>query len=643
MVTRRGFLRCAGVLPIGASLVPSFLSRMDECLACAQTGLGAEAELIYAGKPLSYWLSGIASGNYDPGEEDLVEIGMFRHFGDAAIPGLIEAMDTNAWFTVSHELQSIPSPAGVQALAQALQHEQVRVRMGAVSALLHIASKNLNTRSDLRVSFTRALPALAEMVKTEEKPGPVWYATRLLRGYGPQIDSTFILPKVAECRNAGLWVSALPGRLNDFKEEEVVPILVERLEDANRFVRWAAAAALSHFEPDHQGIIPVFLDNVAHRHETCLIHYFNLDRILPRAMPGLIQIIKSDFPLVRIGVVRIMGQMNPEAVTPTITGMFDDKSDEIRQQAVYSLSRLNDAMAKPLLIRALQDRGHQVRAAARNCLKQRRRHCLAISCVPELQRLLEQGNSISQVSAALALGHLGHEARNALPSLRIKLEHEDPYVRLGAAIALARIEHDGEGLVEILSTGLNHPEEGIREEAIEVFLQLRPSGEAILPGIIEGLRNPGNYQQIPGEMLSMVAAMGPEAEPALPHLLGLLAVPWVGRDIMEVLPKIGPKAIGPLTELIQNGDPLAQHRSVEAIGLMGVEAEKAVPMLIQLLKNGSAGLRIKAAEALGNIGPRAAEAVPLLSGVLQDRDIALRLRAKEAIAKIQGEPVATDA
>ena len=329
--------------------------------------------------------------------------------------------------------------------------------------------------------------------------------------------------------------------------------------------------------------------------------------------------------------------MTPEAVIPAIMGMFDDESDEVRQQAVYSLSRFNDAMAKPLLIRALQDQGHQVRAAARNCLKERNRHCLAISCLPELRRLLDQGNSVSQVSAALALGHLGQEARDAFPSLRRQLEHEDSYVQLGAAISLARIESDGEGLVEILSTGLNHPEDGIREEAIEILLHLRPIAEAVLPGIIEVLQNPGNYQRIPRELLPMVAAMGHDAEPALPHLLDLLTDSWVGRDVMEVLPRIGPKAIGPLTELIQNGDPLAQQRSVEAIGLMGVEAEKTVPMLIQLLKSGSAGLRIKAAEALGNIGPGAAEAVPLLSGVLQDRDIALRIRAKEAIAKIQVE------
>jgi len=638
MVTRRDLLRYASALPMGASFIPSILGRMESSHACAQGALEADAELLYVGKPLSYWISRLISEDYEPGEEDFAETRMFRHFGDAAIPGLIEAIDTDVWFLVVFAFEAIASPAAVEGLTQLLRHEQGRVRMGALSALLGIAHDNLNTRPDLRGPFREALPALAEMVKTEEKPGLVWYATRILRKYGREIDPGFSLPKPAECRNAGLWITALPDRLNEFKEEEVVPALIERLTDGNRFVRWFAAAALSHFDPDHQGIVPVFLDRLVHHQDTCLIRYSNLDRIVPRAMSGLAEVIKNDDPQVRVAVVRVLSRADPEGVVRTITEMLDDESDEVRLQVVHSLYKFSDAMARPLAIRALQDRADHVRAAARNCLRRKSRQSLAVSCLPELRGLLDQGNSVGQVSAALALGHLGQEARDALPSLRRKLEHEDSYVRLGVAIALARIEPEGEGFGEILSTGLNHPEDGIREESIETLLQLKPSVKAVLPGIIEGLRNPQNYQQVPRQLLPILAALGPEAEPALPNLLNLLTDPWVGRNVVEVLPKIGPKAIGPLTEVIQNGDPLAQQRSVEAVGLMGVEAEKTVPMLIQLLESGSAGLRIRAAEALGNIGPGAAEAVPLLSRVLQDRDIAFRLRAKEAIAKIQVRP-----
>ena len=306
MVTRRDFLRCAGALPLGASLVPSVLGRMRGFQACAQAGLEADAELVYAGKPLSYWISRLVSGGYEPAEWDFVETDMFRHFGDAAVPGLIEAMDSEVWFLVNLRLEAIASPAVVQALTRALRHEQKRVRMGAGSALLSIACDKLSTRPDLREPFRKALPAVVEIVNTEEKPGQVWYATRILRRYGPEIAPGFSLPKPAEFRNAGLWITALPDRLNEFKAEEVVPALVERLGDANCFVRWAAAAALSHFEPDHQGIVPVFLDNVAHQQDTCLIRYFNLDRILPRAISGLMQIAKSDSPQVRIGVLRVM-------------------------------------------------------------------------------------------------------------------------------------------------------------------------------------------------------------------------------------------------------------------------------------------------------------------------------------------------
>ncbi len=62
-------------------------------------------EPIYAGKPMSYWLAKANSGDYDRDLHDLGEQWVFRHFGDAAVPGLIKALGNNVAYFAETELE----------------------------------------------------------------------------------------------------------------------------------------------------------------------------------------------------------------------------------------------------------------------------------------------------------------------------------------------------------------------------------------------------------------------------------------------------------------------------------------------------------------------------------------------------------
>jgi len=87
-----------------------------------------------------------------------------------------------------------------------------------------------------------------------------------------------------------------------------------------------------------------------------------------------------------------------------------------------------------------------------------------------------------------------------------------------------------------------------------------------------------------------------------------------------------------LTAKMDQGDPLAQVRTIRAIGWFGSAAASAVPALIELLSADNKLFRREAAIALGKIGPDAEAAVPALTA-LTDLPI-IGFHAKEALQKI---------
>jgi hypothetical protein len=135
MPTRRDFLQTAAILPLSISLGPPLL------------GIGAWANIaarpikepVYLGKTMSYWLSKATSFDYDPVELEVMEGWLFRHFGQASVPGLIEAMKEPLGCLVITELVSLANPATVRALTDAFQHEHPNVRAGVANAIYGIA------------------------------------------------------------------------------------------------------------------------------------------------------------------------------------------------------------------------------------------------------------------------------------------------------------------------------------------------------------------------------------------------------------------------------------------------------------------------------------------------------------------------
>jgi hypothetical protein len=163
MTNRREFVRTVAMVPFaGLFSMPFCRARLDDVDSNCRT-----VEPTYAGKPLSYWLARVVSQDYDHDVRDMARLGLFRHFGDIAIPGLIGAMRNDCWFMAGVELEMIGTPATVRALTQALEDKDVRVRRGAASALYGIRLHKGRTQPELDSAFREAFPFLKRVVKSD--------------------------------------------------------------------------------------------------------------------------------------------------------------------------------------------------------------------------------------------------------------------------------------------------------------------------------------------------------------------------------------------------------------------------------------------------------------------------------------------
>src|SRR5664279_1052552 len=323
-------------------------------------------------------------------------------------------------------------------------------------------------------------------------------AAMFLHDFGPLLDPAFVFPfRVSDYGNLHLWAYAVGKYPECFPGEEVVSVLVSRLADNDPAMRLAAAEALSAIQPDHPGLVPVFVEYAIHQDGLSVSRFSNLDRFVGKALPAIQEALDDARPAQWAAVLYVLGWSGSPAVLPMIIEMLEDENEKVRSQAVHCLYFVKDPSLFPLLvsllISKLQDQEPPVRDWVRWVFRQRRH--LALVALPELVRLLKEANTDGRVSAALVVRDLGEDARTALPALRRNLEDVDPNVRLAAAIAVARFESTGKDLLSIMASGINHPDDDLREYAIEEIERISFTARAVLPQIVAGLQHAKFHEQ----------------------------------------------------------------------------------------------------------------------------------------------------
>lgn len=628
MTTRREFVKAASLAPF-AGLAP-----LQPCLTGVDRSMpgSASEEPVYAGRPLGYWLARVVSRDFDREVSDVPEQWMFRHFGDIAIPGLIEAMRDDSWFLAETELEMIATPSTIQALTHALNDKDSRVRHGAVSALYGIGLYKARYKPELVAAFRTAFPAIAEVLKTDEDEEVALVAAWILFGFSPWMAPNFSLPvAVSEYGSASNWATVVRQYPGQFSADQVVPELATMLSSNDAKIRLKAAQALSRFVSDHPGIVPIFVEHVLGREVITGIDFLGLDRIVENALPSLRQEFQNGSTKTRVSILHALAWSRSSIVLPILAEGLADEVWEIRAEATHGLSLIDSPEVVPFLIDAMQDQDRHVRRTARRGLANNDK--LTSEALPAILNLLKQDDSTVQAFAALALIELDMETERAVLALQPILGNHDPSTRAEAAIAIARIDPGRSELVPILAEAIESEQQDLRNGAITALGRMGKNSAAVLPRLLNGIRQ---HRYSHDGLLGMLEQLGPDAAPAAPYLVELMAEPELGRNVPQVLGRIGEGAIPALNRSLRSNDLLVQSRAVRTLGFLGKPAKRFSPMLGELLTSDSPVLRIAAADALGNIGPSAVSALPALTEASRDRDIGVRVHAEQAMSRIGG-------
>jgi HEAT repeat protein len=242
--------------------------------------------------------------------------------------------------------------------------------------------------------------------------------------------------------------------------------------------------------------------------------------------------------------------------------------------------------------------------------------------------------------AARMLGFAGEKGKVAVPALVEMLKDPNPENRATAANALGNLGPVAKEAVPDLMQALKDDE--ILWMVLYAFIWIGPDAKQAIPALVEGLdRFPGSCKSGGVSSVTALAAMGPEAFPALAKELGCpqakrraSAAAALGSYEFSQSPRIK-EVIPDLIALTRDQDTTVCCWAVCALGEIHQEAGKVVPALIRCLDDKrEADIRWKAAHALGQFGQRARPAIPQLLLKLQDPEHFVRWCSALALGEI---------
>lgn len=206
----------------------------------------------------------------------------------------------------------------------------------------------------------------------------------------------------------------------------------------------------------------------------------SLGRCGAAAVPALEQASAADRARVRLGALRAIGLIGPEAASalPLLTAALGDPEPEVRESAAEALGRLGPSAAAAVepLIAAFADEDPYLGGAAAIALGR-----IGAASVPALVEALADERENVRWCAAIALGRLGPPASAAAPALVRALGDANGEVRACAAFALGAAESGAIDAMPALAGALSDRDEDVRRAARIALAQVAPSFRAAPP------------------------------------------------------------------------------------------------------------------------------------------------------------------
>lgn len=413
------------------------------------------------------------------------------------------------------------------------------------------------------------------------------------------------------------------------KDKAVLPVLIDKLNDANPGVQHAAVVALGRLGWSEA-----------------------IDELVKA------KIFRSPAANVRWAAVAAVGRLGDFRVIDHLLKAVEDAEWIVRTQAATELkSKVQDIIARKdvrlarILVHMLSLESEEIVSLAIDGFQE-----LGGDCRPLLHEALNNSSAVIRANAAQALGRL--KSRQSTPFLTELLQDESWQVRARAAAALGAIG-DKAG-IEPLVLKLEDNVGRVREAA---GIALAQFGRAATIPLLNALARETDKFALRA-MLSVIGRVGdPKSAPAL---IGYLRSSYyiVRQAALTALVRFGPAVVDLLIPTISfhrgnvarlkkdAGDksrPDLQIRAIKALG--GLEEHRAVAVLKKSVEQGLPEVREAATAALALIGCAAwgrccalkvlaeaggPELVPRLVPSLDDDSDNVRLEAVRALGKLGG-------
>lgn len=331
-----------------------------------------------------------------------------------------------------------------------------------------------------------------------------------------------------------------------------------------------------------------------------------------KAVPGLLKMLASPSPNLRVLAIGVLGEMGVTAqeAAPDLAEALKDKEPGVRLAALNALPRLGPAAKKALLpvAKALGDPQERVAQAAARTLPLLGAWTKAE--LPDLKIAAKDAQAGVRMFAVRSLGELGKDAQEALPELTGALEDKDSTIRSTAAWALGELGPEGKPAVPGLVRAAKDKDKDVQLQALQSLVKI---GQA--PGVVGAL---------------IEALKDPDKE------VGRMAA-----GSLKQLGKLGEADVPALVDVFRAGKREARFFALAALEKVGPDAKEAVPALAAGLEDADKEVRQGSATTLGKIGPKAWQAVPALAKALEDKETDVRKKAALALGEIGDNARAT--
>lgn len=231
----------------------------------------------------------------------------------------------------------------------------------------------------------RAIPALADLMKDPSVEVRRWTAGVLGSLGGRATSATPALIAALQGQDTSTRASILTalGRV-DASGKEVIPLLIQALDDPAEEIRAAAVGSLGHFIGAHRNVVmPSLLKTLGDPSWEVRYHVsgtLGLSRPTPLVVPALIEALSQGEPLARataadaLGRINYAGPQNPQTIqraVEALTPALADQDPRVRESAARALAFFRGA-AEPSereLRAAMDDPSRRVRDEASAALR----------------------------------------------------------------------------------------------------------------------------------------------------------------------------------------------------------------------------------------------------------------------------------